>query len=750
MRSWLDRAFELFLLMVATLSQVAIIADSFSCATSPSLYLWLLVVCILFWVAAAFRKGLFVSMSLLGITLYAAFRHYRSDPIAELYDLIDKVCGAFYEHVSHAGASYQYENAVPSHALVLLFIGTILAAFLVVSVHGKTNWSLFSIMATLPLFAVCIIVNGDPPALACAGHLLFWALVAIKDSGAQEDGAIGRTMLVCIGPICLVLGILLLIFPPSTYEYTERDVALSEFFDRTGHVLEFFTGGRSGEHASLASPDGSDEAQAPRSSFRSSWDQDDDSMALSQAYDQVNAELTVMQVKAETSGAFYLRIRSFGDYTGTGWRPAEELDAGSSLPFVAFAVEGLPDTTIREVEIRTYADMGALCLPYYSAVSSGQDPYVADVEQANYRVSYAEYRGDLSQLRVPPGAEAAERTYRSHAYKVYTALPEKTLAWAKRYCEVAGLSADQDDIVLHVAAHVRSHGVYDLTTAPYKTDDYALTFLTESQHGYCIHFATAATVLYRALGIPARVTEGFFADVQAGRSTDIKAGSAHSWVEIYQDGLGWIPVEVTASAGIATQDPVATPTSSPTPTPPPSPAATMDPVTDAPEPSAVPTSQPTISQEGTDGPDGTTGTGGADESQTPSAAPDVPGLSQGSEPVAHRSFPWRVILTVFAIILLLPAWYGFARLRFLSQINDRDGRRAAIACWRYAKLAERFGAEMPEPVIRIAEKAAFSSHLILQSEAAECRGALLPAIEARYGQLSTAQKLRYRFLYGLR
>ena len=45
----------------------------------------------------------------------------------------------------------------------------------------------------------------------------------------------------------------------------------------------------------------------------------------------------------------------------------------------------------------------------------------------------------------------------------------------------------------------------------------AIYFLTESHRGYCIHYASAAAVLYRALGIPARVCEGFMADTRAGR-----------------------------------------------------------------------------------------------------------------------------------------------------------------------------------------------------------------------------------------
>ena len=70
--------------------------------------------------------------------------------------------------------------------------------------------------------------------------------------------------------------------------------------------------------------------------------------------------------------------------------------------------------------------------------------------------------------------------------------------------------------------------------------------------GYCIHFASAAVMMFRSMGIPARYAEGYFADNECITETsgntvkyNITDKSAHAWVEIYQEGLGWVPVEVT-------------------------------------------------------------------------------------------------------------------------------------------------------------------------------------------------------------
>lgn len=75
--------------------------------------------------------------------------------------------------------------------------------------------------------------------------------------------------------------------------------------------------------------------------------------------------------------------------------------------------------------------------------------------------------------------------------------------------------------------------------------------LTESYEGYCMHFATAATLMLRELGVPARYVSGYvvYPGVFEWQENDAKAVvtdyAAHAWVEVYLDYIGWIPLEVT-------------------------------------------------------------------------------------------------------------------------------------------------------------------------------------------------------------
>ena len=84
-------------------------------------------------------------------------------------------------------------------------------------------------------------------------------------------------------------------------------------------------------------------------------------------------------------------------------------------------------------------------------------------------------------------------------------------------------------------------------------------FLTSQDRGYCMHFASASTLLLRYVGIPARYCEGYVIQAsdleegvivseEDGKTTvevEITDGSAHAWVEIYIPNYGWIPYEMT-------------------------------------------------------------------------------------------------------------------------------------------------------------------------------------------------------------
>jgi hypothetical protein len=101
--------------------------------------------------------------------------------------------------------------------------------------------------------------------------------------------------------------------------------------------------------------------------------------------------------------------------------------------------------------------------------------------------------------------------------------------------------------VLNSYTYTRTPGkLPDNVTDAGKFLDY---FLLESREGYCTYFATAFVLLARAEGIPARYVQGFCAPVGEGMETVVYSYMAHSWPEVYVEGVGWIPFEPTPGYG---------------------------------------------------------------------------------------------------------------------------------------------------------------------------------------------------------
>ncbi|WP_434748086.1 DUF4129 domain-containing transglutaminase family protein [Paenibacillus amylolyticus] len=116
-------------------------------------------------------------------------------------------------------------------------------------------------------------------------------------------------------------------------------------------------------------------------------------------------------------------------------------------------------------------------------------------------------------------------------------------------------SATRYDAVQAVRAYLKANARYSLDTRmPSPGTDFVDDFLFVTRAGYCNHFSTAMVVLLRAEGISARWVKGYApgqADSQVPGRVVVTQGDAHSWVEVYFPGVGWMPFEATPGFGSA-------------------------------------------------------------------------------------------------------------------------------------------------------------------------------------------------------
>ncbi len=88
---------------------------------------------------------------------------------------------------------------------------------------------------------------------------------------------------------------------------------------------------------------------------------------------------------------------------------------------------------------------------------------------------------------------------------------------------------------------------YTYSESPPQHDYPLAAFLFEDRSGYCQQFSGAMALMLRMVGIPSRVAAGFSAGQPAGRKSEyaVRDLDAHSWVEVYFNGIGWVTFDPT-------------------------------------------------------------------------------------------------------------------------------------------------------------------------------------------------------------
>lgn len=117
---------------------------------------------------------------------------------------------------------------------------------------------------------------------------------------------------------------------------------------------------------------------------------------------------------------------------------------------------------------------------------------------------------------------------------------------------VVTAGADNDyDKAMALQRYLMSQFGYTLQLPRITPQDPLADFLFVRKQGHCEYFASSMAVMLRTLQIPSRVVNGFrtseFNDLTSNYV--IRASSAHSWVEAYFPGYGWVTFDPTPTGG---------------------------------------------------------------------------------------------------------------------------------------------------------------------------------------------------------
>jgi hypothetical protein len=164
--------------------------------------------------------------------------------------------------------------------------------------------------------------------------------------------------------------------------------------------------------------------------------------------------------------------------------------------------------------------------------------------------SYArmEYEANSVVPRPPPAAvREAGSNYSAAIRETYLQLPPLDSRIPELARQITARENNPYDKTRAMEGYLRSHYGYTLDLSGTPQADPLAYFLFTRRAGHCEYFAAAMTVMLRTLDIPARYINGF----QTGEYNDVagdlvvRASDAHSWVEAYFPGFGWLTFDPT-------------------------------------------------------------------------------------------------------------------------------------------------------------------------------------------------------------
>ena len=160
-------------------------------------------------------------------------------------------------------------------------------------------------------------------------------------------------------------------------------------------------------------------------------------------------------------------------------------------------------------------------------------------------------------------------------------VPEDNIEAVDYIIDQLGDPLTNEDIIQSLINYYQENFPYTIQPGrtPYR-EDFVNDFLLEKQKGYCSHYASAAVLIFRRMGIPARYVEGYAIDIDQIYNSELVEGTeykdyyqgyselgetalvevnvtdadAHAWVEVFDMQKGWHPIEVTPYATNVEED----------------------------------------------------------------------------------------------------------------------------------------------------------------------------------------------------
>ena len=679
----------------------------------------------------ALRRG-WIGLCLLFAVLAALVIVRWADLVGAFYAAADSIVPVFCD-AFHLGMELQTPDGILTSetADAVLLAAAVPVAFF-------SSWGLLRrhsaipcAAAGLPLLIACLIILETVPAawafLLLTGSIALIILTqSIRTADAEAAAKLSFRLTLPVFALALLLS---LISPPDSYTRGDWAEELQYSIGTAVEKLSVFRRNERTGQVEFVSP------FAPSTLGSRSWDSSVERVNLSRIGPQGKTGRHVMDIWSPVSGDYHLRAVSLGDYEKNEWLALDKsLYDGIDVPQETFLQLWYSPDDVRTIQIRTDMKSSVYYLPY-KPVSYPEnaepylDAYVRNQSQlTQYSINYAP-----ATLRLTSFVDSA---YRDFVQEHYTTLPQELTDGLDALTPIVSMNVralSPQEIAQAVKSFVQEGKYYDLNTPRVPDgEDFVLWFLENSDTGYCVHFATAAAVLLRYYGVPARYVTGYFVSAKGEQWTSVTEDDAHAWVE-YFDGTDWCVLEPTpADFSTSTSDK-----------------------------GEADQSKPDNSEENKEiRPPENEETKNSQNQADDSKPVDAPAASTENSPhtedtagtTAGKSGSWGSVLGwTLGILGCAGLWFLYRVLRLSgrsSQLLHGSSNRRTIMYYRHIRYLSKFTKdEIPEELAALAEKAKFSQHKISTDELAKMQAHSEELLQKLMQTRSPWQRFLYRMIY---
>ena len=610
--------------------------------------------------------------------------NYAINKLLELYSVYLSV----YSNIKFA--SYIANNATGFFVLLSLILNG-LFSFLISRIKSIKIAGLLSIALLVPCF---VLVNTLPDLVPLL--IIFTVLFALYFSSQTRQlnyAHSGVITAVCAVILAVLITVLAVINPVADYERPKwQDNMLNTVQTLTG--MKTYNG--SGKISSALAEAGNNVSSE---------------VDFSNAGALKQTGTKVMTVVTDLNGRIYLKGMSYANYENNKWSVLTDEQANDyPQDFQAFIMTANYQER-STVTIDTVNKESIVYTPYYLASINDTFSPVCDVlvsnsdKATNYSMSVMPYsESELDNFSMAFSSPVYD--YDNFVKSYYLKLPYDTKLAMLKIAEENNLTGVSTQNIPQAVKQFVSHSAsYSLNTQKVPDGrDVAEWFLNDAETGYCMHFANAAAVMLRALGVPARYVTGYCADVVDGKAI-VTSDNAHAWVEYYDSSIGWIPLDATSSDFVVVQ--------------------------------ATESIQPTT------------------QAQTTSPTVQPTTQAQNTKPVktevkAKISTPAIIVIIILLIIALAILRIILIRYYRKYSFTHKDYKSRVICIYRYLnKLSVHSKVRIPKKIENICTKAKFSTHNISDEEYKIVLNYVLTFRNKTIGKMPIVKKLYCIIILGI-